>query len=216
MSGVAVGSGAAVYLMGHSALDRLAYRRLLVDELHVRVPVDSDFRPASVWAAMRCNPSVVLADADVPRPEVVDALQMIARLYPHAYVAVLSAAVEPQDIEAWACCPLQGYVVKDGGIDELRAALSALLLGRNYFSPGTHESFVRGAARSDGATQLSRRESELLPLLARGLTLREAAVHMTVSYKTADSYRTSLLRKLRIRDRVELARYAIRQRIIDP
>ena len=63
---------------------------------------------------------------------------------------------------------------------------------------------------------LSQREVELLPLLARGLKLRDAAHKMMVSYKTADSYRTSLLRKLGIRDRVELARYAIRERIIDP
>lgn len=63
--------------------------------------------------------------------------------------------------------------------------------------------------------RLSRRETELLPLLARGLSLRDAAARMAVSYKTADSYRTSLLRKLGVKDRVELARYAIRERIID-
>ena len=66
------------------------------------------------------------------------------------------------------------------------------------------------------ARRLSRREAELLPLLAGGLTLRDAAFQMAVSYKTADSYRTSLLRKLGVHDRVELARYAIRERIIQP
>ena len=48
------------------------------------------------------------------------------------------------------------------------------------------------------------------------MTLRNAATKMTVSYKTADSYRTSLLRKLGLHDRVELARYAIRERIVEP
>jgi len=55
-----------------------------------------------------------------------------------------------------------------------------------------------------------------LPLIARGMRLRDAAASMSVSYKTADSYRTSLLRKLGVRDRVELARLAIRERIIEP
>jgi len=72
----------------------------------------------------------------------------------------------------------------------------------------------QGAAR--GLATLSQREIELLPLLARGMTLREAASKMAVSYKTADSYRTSLLRKLGVRGRVELARLAIRERIIEP
>jgi DNA-binding NarL/FixJ family response regulator len=204
----------ALYLVGQSALDRLAYRRLLGDELHLRVVADSDFRPASVWAALRCRPSLVLADADTPQPDVVDALLMISRLCPEARIVVVSAAVDPQAVEAWARCPLRGYVVKDGGVDELRDALRAILAGREYFSRGTHGPFVRGAARANGNLRLSRREAELLPLLARGLTLREAAAQMTISYKTADSYRSNLLRKLGIRDRVELARYAIRQQII--
>jgi DNA-binding NarL/FixJ family response regulator len=184
-----------VHLIGQSALDRLAYRRLLEDQLHLRVVADSDFRPASIWAALRCRPSLVLADADLPQPEVVDALLMISRLCPEARIVVISAAIDPQAVEAWARCPLHGYVVKDGGL---------------------HAPFVRGAARANGSLHLSRREAELLPLLARGLTLREAAAQMTISYKTADSYRSNLLRKLGIRDRVELARYAIRQQIIQP
>jgi DNA-binding NarL/FixJ family response regulator len=209
-------SDVAVYLVGQSALDRLAYRRLLEDQLQLRVVADSDFRPASVWAALRCRPSLVLADADTPHPEIVEALLMIARLCPEAHIVVISAAIDPQAVEAWARCPLRGYVIKDGGVDELRDAIRAVVAGRTYFSRGTHAPFIRGAARGNGSLHLSRREAELLPLLARGLTLREAAAHMTISYKTADSYRSNLLRKLGIRDRVELARYAIRQQIIQP
>lgn len=216
MSHMDVGRSLAVHLMSRSALDRCAYRRLLTDELHVQLAVESDYRPAAVWAALRCRPDVVLADADTPQPDVIDALQMVGRLRPQAAIVALSAAIEPHEVEAWGRCPLQGYVVKDGGVSELRAALAAVAAGREYFSHGTREAFKRGAARANGRLLLSRRESELLPLLARGLTLREAARHMTITYKTADSYRTNLLRKLGIRDRVELARYAIRQRIIDP
>jgi DNA-binding NarL/FixJ family response regulator len=216
MSHAGTSIDAAVHLMSQSALDRLAYRRLLADELHLRVVADSDFRPASVWAAMRCRPDLILVDADTPHPDVVDALQMIARLRPEASIVAISVAVDPQEVEAWGRCPLQGYVVKDGGVDELRTAVDTVLAGREYFSPNTREPFNRGATRARGTQQLSRREAELLPLLARGLTLREAALQMTISYKTADSYRSNLLRKLGIRDRVELARYAIRQRIIDP
>lgn len=205
-----------IYLLGHSALDRLAYRRLLSSELDRDVRVDSDFTPTSVWLAMRTRPDVVLADADTPQSEVLDAVHLITRLRPEIRILVLSAAVEPAQVEPWCRFPLSGYVVKDGGIEELRAALAAVLNGEQYFSEGIRSALDRGAVRPNGVTKLSRREAELLPLLARGHTLRQAASQLSVSYKTADSYRTSLLRKLGLHDRVELARYAIRQRIIEP
>jgi len=203
-------------LLGHSALDRLAYRRLLAQEYQLELAVDTDFRPISVWTALRHQPDLVLVDADRFQRDVLDALQMVARLRPQARILVLSAGVEPSQVEAWARCPLHGYVVKDGALDELRAALDALCAGREYFSAGIREALARGERQSNGVARLTRREAELLPLLASGMTLRDAARQMTISYKTADAYRTTLLRKLGVHDRVELARYAIRARIIDP
>ena len=206
-----------VCLLGNSLLDRLAYRLLLARELGRDVAVDAGFSPTDVWAAMRARPDIVIVDSDTASTEAVDAVQMISRLQSTARVLVIGAAVDPLHIQAWARCTIHGYVVKDGGIEELRAALDAAADHRQYFSEGVRSAIRRGGAYpGNGQPKLSPREAELLPLLARGLTLRDAAQKMVVSYKTADSYRTSLLRKLGLHDRVELARYAIRERIIDP
>jgi DNA-binding NarL/FixJ family response regulator len=205
-----------ICLLGQSALDRNAYRLLLKHELGLDVAVESSFAPVSVWAAMRANPDLVIVDADSPTPEIRDAVQMIPRLRKQARILVIGAAVDPVLVQTWGSCPICGYVVKDGGVEEVRAAIDAALAGDRYFSNGVREPILNARSPSSGNPRLSRREAELLPLLARGMTLREAAERMTVSYKTADSYRTSLLRKLGVRDRVELARYAIRERIVEP
>ncbi len=205
-----------LYLMGPSKLNRVAYARLLKEELDLTVHVDSDFAPTAVWACMRARPDVVLIETDMPHSDVLDAVDMIARLQPQAKLVVISAAVDPLQVEAWSRCMLHGYVVKDAGVDELRAAIEAVRAGHEHFGPGIREALMRGAGNQRGLARLSCRESELLPLLARGMTLRDAAREMMISYKTADSYRTSLLRKLGVHDRVELTRYAIRRRIIDP
>ena len=209
------GSGWSICLLANSLLDRLAYRLLLRLELACEVAAESDFAPASVWAALRSKPHLVLLDADTALTQAVEAAQMISRLQPSTRILVMGTAVDPLVLHPWSRCRIHGYVVKGGGLEELRMALKAVVDHRQYFSEG-----VRHAIRPSGGNrrrvQLSPREQELLPLLARGLTLREAALKMTVSYKTADSYRTNLLRKLGLHDRVELARYAIRERIIDP
>lgn len=204
------------YLLGGSALDRQAYRLLLSSVVDCEQTVDSDFAPTSVWAAMRAQPDLVLAETDTPRVEAIDALEMIRRLRPETRLVVISGAREPAEVEAWACVHLHGFVAKAGGVEELRAALRMVCCGREYFSAGLRRLLLRARDRREGAGRLSRREAELLPLLARGMTLRDAAAAMTISYKTADTYRTSLLRKLGVHDRVELARYAIRRGIISP
>lgn len=207
---------AVVYLMGASTLDRQAYRLLLSQELDLTVDVESGFSAVAVWAAMRAKPSLALVTADHASQTVRDALQMIPRLWKQTRILVVSAAVDEAALKDWGACEIAGYVVKDGGIDELRPAIKAVLAGQPYFSPGVFSAIEKGRTSCGGLATLSPREAELFPLLAHGMTLREAAASMTVSYKTADAYRTSLLRKLGVRGRVELARLAIREHIIDP
>jgi DNA-binding NarL/FixJ family response regulator len=207
--------GPRVCLLGNSVLDRQAYRLLVSERLGYTVAAESDFTPATVWIALRSKPEIVLLNADTASGEATDAARMIGRLLPAARIVVVGASVDPMQIQAWSRCTIHGYVVKDGGAAELKAALQAAAQKRQYYSEGVRD-IVRRATRNGGAPKLSRREAELLPLLARGLSLRDAALKMTVSYKTADSYRTNLLRKLGLHDRVELARYAIRERIIEP
>jgi len=206
-------------LLGGSAMDRTAYRLLLKHELNVDVAVEADFAPTSVWEAMRVKPNVVIVDADQAFPAALDAVEMIARLYPDTRILILGAGADPVQLDPWSRYRIHGYIVKDAGPDELRKALAALLDDRKYFSEGVRRPPRRRGssyALEDARPRLSRREAELLPLLARGMTLRDAAQKLAVSYKTADSYRSNILRKLGLRDRVELARYAIRERIVEP
>lgn len=206
----------AIYLLGHTALHRHGLRLILEHELGRVVAVESDYAPTNVWTAMRCAPHLAIADADAATPVVRDALQMIPRLSTQTRLLVLSVAMDLTAIQPWSQIRLDGYVLKNGGVAELSAAVDALLAGRTYYSAGIEQALMSHQRPPAGALRLTRRESELLPLLARGLSLRQAAEQMAVSYKTADSHRTSLLRKLGVRDRVELARYAIREHIVEP
>ncbi|MFN0135033.1 MAG: response regulator transcription factor [Phycisphaerae bacterium] len=208
-------ASSAICLLAPTELDRAAWKLLLLHEFQREVASEAGFAPVAVWHAMRSAPDLALVCADRPSNEIRDAIQMIPRLRRQTRVLVIGGLVEIPHLRTWALCPLDGYVVKDGGVAELRVALDAMLAVGSYFSNGLRGELESARAASNSKVALSKRESELLPLLANGMTLREAAAIMTVSYKTADSYRTSLLRKLGVRDRVELARYAIRERIVD-
>ncbi len=204
-----------LYLLGESALNRAAYRALFRDVCGLETIAESDFSPTAVWAALRERPSLAIADVDGAPPGGVDSVAMVRTLVPEAYILLLSSRFDAQHVQTWAESRPSAIVVKAGGVAELCAAMSSLARGHEYFSKGAREAIDAATLALAPRGVLSRREAELLPLLARGLPLREAARRMTVSYKTADSYRTSLLRKLGLRDRVELARYAIREGIVE-
>lgn len=205
---------ATVYLLSASVLDRRALALLLREEMGLHVAISSDFVPTSIWDALRQSPDLIIVNCDTPSSQVLDAVQMIPRLEPDAKILVLSAAVDPLTVNGWSRCALKGYVVKDGDIPEVKTAVDQILAGGEYFSSGVRRA-VNQEIEKNGVAKLSRREAELLPLIAQGLKLRDAAREMSVSYKTAESYRTSLLRKLGVKDRVELTRYAIREKIIE-
>lgn len=205
-----------VYLLGRTALDRHAYRLVLERELRIVPSVESGYCPKDVWSAKRSEPDLAIAEMGRADTAGRECTAMILRLRPQTRVVVISATIDPADVSVWSAVGLSGYVVKDGGPAELTAGLQAVLSGQSYYSDGVRDTLASGRDAPNVLSSLSRREAELLPLLARGLTLRAAAAAMAVSYKTADCYRTSLLRKLGLRDRVELTRFAIRQRLVEP
>lgn len=200
-------------ILASTRLDRLALSGLVRNELRMRVSSQCAFIAVDIWSAMREEPDLALVNADQASLEVRDCLQMISRLRAETRILVLSGVIEVNCLRTWADCPLNGYVFKDGGLDELKTAIESLRRGEKYYSPGT-EGALNRQSPDPNRPHLSPREMQLLPLLAQGMKLREAATKMTVSYKTADAYRTSLLKKLGMHDRVELVRYAIREGIV--
>lgn len=205
-----------IQLLAHTALDRAAYTTLVTFGCHAWHVESADFSAKQVWAALRKRPRLVLCIADTAVIDVVQALEFVQRLAPEARVIVVSIAEDAAHVALWGNCRFDGYVAKERPRDELFAAIHAVAEGGKWISAEIQVHLERGRQAAAMPTRLSRREAELLPLLARGLPLREAASQMGICYKTADSYRTSLLRKLGVRDRVELARYAIRHQLIVP
>lgn len=203
------------YLIAASPLHRQALTDLLEWRLNLSVACTSGFEPANIFTSLRAAPRLVIADIPQPLLEVIDAVRMVPRLQPTARLIVLIAEACEAHVAPWRTAGVDGLLTTQAEPDELDRAVREIVAGKRYIAESVMKCF--GARdRTAQVVKLSKREAELLPLIASGLSLRKAAEQMTVAYKTADSYRTSLLRKLGLRDRVELTRYAIRNRIITP
>jgi DNA-binding NarL/FixJ family response regulator len=193
--------------------------------LHPKVTLVDEAENAEMALAKvrESPPDLVLMDIDMPGMSPFEAARLIRETAPSCKVVFLTGHDYDSHVEEAIGAQASGYVVKHDGLQTLMEAITRVLDGGLYFSEVIMSRMVVDnnqirltRPRSAAVAALSRRERELLSLLGKGATLKEAALHMRVSYKTADNQKTSLMRKLGIHDRVELARFAIREGLVSP
>ena len=172
----------------------------------------------AVTDAVTLKPDIILMDIDMPGLLCFDAARMIQTQCPDTRIIFLSAFFHDRYVEQALAVKAAGYVTKSESPELVIQAIRAVANGGSYFSPQVQARIV---VDSDGtrlaqkrrtrASTLSPRELEVLRYVARGLSQKEVAEIMHLSAKTVHCHCANLMTKLDIHDRVELARFAIRE-----
>lgn len=177
----------------------------------------------AISQAIATRPDVVVMDIDMPGLSCFEAIQIIRSRVPEVRFLLVTAYVHDEHIEQALRVKASGFISKTEGIQALAQAVRDVAAGKVHFSPELmHRLVFEGDTISldkppkSRLSTLTPRERELLRVLARGLSLKEAARVMGVSYKTADKQKATLMAKLDIHNRVELARFAIREGLVEP
>jgi DNA-binding NarL/FixJ family response regulator len=169
---------------------------------------------SAVRIAGTVRPDVVLMDLNLGNVSGVEAIRLITGALANTRVLVLSASGEHSDVLEAVKAGASGYLVKSASAAELVAAVRRTAAGDTVFTPGL-AGLVLGEYRrmavapAGDEPSLSQRETEVLRLVAKGLTARQIAERLTLSHRTVENHVQSTLRKLQLHNRVELARYVI-------
>jgi DNA-binding NarL/FixJ family response regulator len=166
------------------------------------------------FAATR--PQVVVLDLQIPAPDGVQVTSEIVRQDPSARVLVLSASGEHADVLGAVKAGAVGYLVKSASREELLDGVRRVAAGDPVFTAGL-AGLVLGEFRrlSDEPSRrpeeprLTERETEVLKMVAKGLTYKQIAERLVVSHRTVQNHVQNTLGKLQMHNRVELTRYAI-------
>ncbi|GAA2832707.1 response regulator transcription factor [Kitasatospora paracochleata] len=174
----------------------------------------------AVRRANASTPQVVVLDLNLPVLPGVDACRRIVTADPTVRVLVLSASGEHADVLEAVKSGATGYLVKSAGREELIDAVRRTAVGDPVFTPGL-AGLVLGEFRrlatepatpaAPVAPQLTPRETEVLRLVAKGLSYRQIADRLVLSHRTVQNHVQNTLGKLQLHNRVELVRYAIEQ-----
>jgi DNA-binding NarL/FixJ family response regulator len=203
-----------ILLIDEEGLVRDALCALINTEENYAVLGVASAGPALNTLTLPAAPEVVVMDfalGDLRGPETV---QIIRRLWPQARILVLTARREDAIIEAALRSGVDGYLLKTDTRVEFIHALNAVLEGTRYISPAIFDRVVTGYVRkhvqSEGrADGLSDRERAVMKRIARGLRTREIAEQLSLSAKTIEKHRSTLMRKLGLRTATAVAAYAI-------
>jgi two-component system response regulator NreC len=173
---------------------------------------------SAVRTVSATRPDVAVIDVAMPLLNGIDASREIGALCPATRVIVLTIHTDaPYVLEAFRA-GVRGYVLKTQATHDLCRAIYEAAAGRMYLSPGISGTIISQCLSSQKAEEasLTRRERQVLQLVAESKTTKQIATILGVSSKTAESHRVRLMSKLNIHDTAGLVRYAIRRGLVQP
>lgn len=169
----------------------------------------------AVRLASTTHPDIAVLDVLMPKLNGLDAARELLTSAPDMAVVLVTGGGDLGFVLEAMTLGVRSFVVKTAAIDELFDAIKAASRGATYVSSAYQRAVQAAlpAARAVGPRPLTRREREVLRLIAEGKTSKQVALALHIAPKTAETHRARIMKKLDIHDIAGLVRYAIRERI---
>ncbi|MGB0409932.1 MAG: LuxR C-terminal-related transcriptional regulator, partial [Opitutales bacterium] len=168
--------------------------------------------------SLELKPDFVILDVMLPRLNGTEILRRFAKELPKTRILVFSGYQSPGLIRELLQAGAHGFVEKSARLTELKKGIEIVSSGGSYFGPEValllRDAMADPKARDSGVNILTKREREILQLIAESNSTREIAEKLDISVKTAENHRTNLMRKLDLHDVASLTRYAINNGLI--
>jgi two-component system, NarL family, response regulator LiaR len=163
-------------------------------------------------------PDIILMDLVMPEISGLDGIQMIKTKYPNIEILVISSFIDDEKVHTALRNGASGYMMKDSSPIELARAIKMAANGEVYLHPEAARRLASSLRNEDGKDPspkiLTEREIDVIKLVARGLSNQNIADDLTISLKTVKTHVSSVLNKLNLNSRVQIALYALRHNIV--
>ncbi len=179
----------------------------------------------AIEAVKQLNPNVVVMDITMPEMNGIDAASIISKKYPLSKVLMLSMHDDETYILKSVEAGAYGYLLKDVDKSEFVKAITAVYNGEKYFNTAISSVLVSGylnkvkqndqqeiAATND--FDLTKREKGILKMITTGNNNREIADGLGISIRTIETHRANIMKKLKVKNAVELVRVALDEKIV--
>lgn len=210
-----------VLIVDDHALVRLGLMTLIDDQPEMQVVGEAGTGAEAFQKVTALHPDVVLMDIRMPGSGGIEATREITSRFPSTRVIILTSFAEDELVLRAIQAGAAGYVLKQADNDELLHAIKVVARGDALLDPATTARLLTKMrvlsqkAEEDAFRSLSDREMEVLELVSRGKTNAEIAAVLHLSEKTVRNHVSTILEKLQLTNRVELATYAVEHHLQD-
>ena len=210
-----------VLLVDDHTIVRLGLKTLIGDQPNLEVVGEAGTATEAVRAAERLRPDVVLMDIRMPGEGGLEATRQITARFPQTKVVMLTSYADDELVVQAIRAGAAGYVLKQLDNAELLRAIEAAARGEALLDPATTARLLARVreherkADEDAFRDLSNREMDVLVHLARGKTNAEIGQIINLSEKTVSNYVSTILKKLHLTNRIELATYAVEHHLFE-
>jgi DNA-binding NarL/FixJ family response regulator len=200
---------------------RSGLHAILSSANHLEVIGEAENGSRAVQKSSELKPDLILMDLTMPVMNGTEAIGIIKQRQPGIKIIALTEHKSHDHVQAAFEAGANGYVLKDDTSDSLLAAISSVLSGQVYITPGVCDTILGGflgysenARSAVSWCRLTVREREVMKLVAEGYKNREIASHLSLSIKTIEKHRSNLMGKLNFRSVSELTSYAIEHSLV--
>ena len=201
-------------------LVREGLRSYLINEKHLEILGEAADGQEAINLAKSTLPDLILLDINMPGMNGLETARILNKTVPKTKILILTMHDSREYVNRMVATGVQGYVLKDSPPSELVAAIETVYRGGTFFSPKVSETVLNEYMKTvrskgkKGSVELSRRESEVLTLIAEGLGNKEIAAKLFLSVRTVETHRERIIRKLDIHTVAGLTRYALTKGIV--
>ncbi len=197
---------------------RSGLRMLLERQMDIEVIGEAADGAEARDMAIRQRPDLAILDVKMPKLTGLQATREIKAQAPDVAVLILSMYDDERYLFEALKAGASGYVLKAQADSDLLDAVRAVERGEPFLTPEAQRALIQDVLGESPSREedLTPREQEVVKLVAEAHTNREIAAILHLSEKTVENHRSNAMRKLGMRDRVELVRYAIRKGLIEP
>ena len=211
-----------VFLSDDHTIFREGLRALLAAADDMEVVGEAENGHETLNKVAELQPDVVLMDIAMPLLDGLEAMRQITRRKCSTRVIVLSAYDDDHFLDQAILAGAAGYVTKGTTENHLFDAIREVHQGRQFYSRSVtrrlvqrwEDLFVNGRAKKIAAKMLTSRQTETLQLVAEGYSTKEIASLLSISIKTVEKHRQTIMDKLNIHDVASLTRYAISRGVV--
>lgn len=170
------------------------------------------------------KPDVAILDISMPNLNGIEATALIKKNYPDTKVLILTIHEDEEYIQEMILAGADGYVVKNAEKKEIFEGVRAVAQSETFFSPSVSKVLLEGLIKRtrnkelflpNNDNKLTKRETEILRLIAEGMTSKEISESLFLSVSTVNSHRMNMMKKLDIHDTASLVKYAIQRNLIE-